>query len=255
MTSSLKTWMERDGRLLRLRLNRPSANIVDAEMISALSEALERHRDVSSMAGVLLDGEGPNFSFGASVEEHLPDRCAEMLHDLHALILDMLDYPVPILVGVQGQCLGGGLEVALAGHLLFVAGDAKLGQPEIRVGVFAPAASCLLPERAPRAVAEAMLFSGASITGAEAVVHGMANEAADDPVAAALAWFDRHLANVSAAVLRRAVAGARIGFAETIRGRMAEVERLYLDDLMNTRDAVEGLKAFLEKRAAIWENR
>ena len=95
---------------------------------------------------MLIDAEGPHFSFGASVEEHLPDQCAAMLAGLHRLILRMVESPVPLLVAVRGQCLGGGLELALAGHLMFVAPDASLGQPEMKLGVFAPAASCLLPE-------------------------------------------------------------------------------------------------------------
>src|SRR5512144_1993169 len=109
--SPLKVWSERDGALLRLRLARPKANIVDAAMIAALRGALETHRARPGMRGVLLDAEGPHFSFGASVPEHLPDRCAQMLASLHALLLAMLAYPVPILVAIRGQCLGGGLEV------------------------------------------------------------------------------------------------------------------------------------------------
>jgi hypothetical protein len=116
---------------------------VDAAMIAALHGAFLSYRDHTGLRGVLLDAEGPHFSFGASVEEHLPDRCATMLASLHALILAMLEFPAPILVAVRGQCLGGGLEVALAGGPIFAAPDAQLGQPEMKLGVFAPAASCL----------------------------------------------------------------------------------------------------------------
>ncbi|MCC2112835.1 MAG: enoyl-CoA hydratase/isomerase family protein, partial [Hyphomicrobiales bacterium] len=137
MTAPLKSWIERDGRLLRLRLARPKANIIDAEMIAALQGALAEHENTAGLAAVLLDHEGPHFSFGASVEEHLPASCAEMLAGLHRLIKTMLAYPRPIIVSVAGQCLGGGLEVAAAGHLMFVAADANLGQPEMMLGVFA----------------------------------------------------------------------------------------------------------------------
>src|SRR5512134_2060612 len=102
-------------------------------MIAALSAALATHRGSAGVRGVLLDSEGPHFSFGASVEEHLPDRCAAMLSSLHALILAMLEFPAPILVAVRGQCLGGGLEVALAGGMIFAAPDAQLGQPEMKL--------------------------------------------------------------------------------------------------------------------------
>jgi cyclohexa-1,5-dienecarbonyl-CoA hydratase len=162
-----KAWTERDGALLRLRLSRPKANLVDAEMIRALHGALvEFHKHPGSLRGALLDAEGPHFSFGASVEEHLPDRCAKMLGSLHALLVGMLEFPVPILVAVRGQCLGGGLEVALAAGPIFAAPTAQFGQPEIKLGVFAPAASVLLPYRVSQPVAEDLLFSGRSVSGA-----------------------------------------------------------------------------------------
>lgn len=143
----------------------------------------------------------------------------------------------------------------MAGHMMFVSPDAKLGQPEIVLGVFAPAASCLLPERMPRVAAEDLLYSGRSIDGAEAARLGLANAVVDDPENAALAWFDNGPAKHSAESLRFAVKAARLGFNERVKAKIAEVEALYLNGLMATRDAVEGLNAFLEKRPALWEDR
>ena len=253
--SPLKVWLEKDGRLLRLRLARPKANIVDAAMIAALQSALGEHLSGARLRAVLLDAEGPHFSFGASVEEHLPESCARMLRQLHALILQLLESPVPVLVAVRGQCLGGGLEVAAAGHLIFAAPDAKMGQPEIKLAVFAPAASCLLPERIGQALAEDLLFSGRSIGAEEAHRIGLVNALADDPEAAALDYFEQFLAPLSASSLRFAVRAARAGFLARVSEKLAAVEKLYLEDLMATHDAVEGLNAFIEKRPANWEDR
>ena len=255
MAAPLKTWIEHEGRLLRLRLARPKANLIDAAMIAALADAFAAHVSNAEIRAVLLDAEGPHFSFGASVEEHLPDQCAAMLASIHGLVRTMIASPVPILVAVKGQCLGGGLEVALAGHLMFVAPDARLGQPEITLGVFAPAASCLLPERIGRVHAEDLLLSGRSIDGGEAVSIGLANQAADDPEAAALAYFETHLAAKSGSSLRHAVRAARVDYVQRVNARIDAVEKIYLDDLMSTRDAVEGLEAFISKRSAKWENR
>jgi len=251
----LKVWTERDGRLLRLRLARPKANIVDAAMISALRAALAAHRGNSALLAVLLDAEGPHFSFGASVEEHLPGGCAEMLAGLHALVIEMLEWPAPILVAVRGQCLGGGLELAMAGSQIFVANDAKLGQPEIQLGVFAPAASCLLAARVGQAVAEDLLLSGRSIDAAEAVRIGLAAGAAADPEAAALDYFEKYFSRRSAAALACAVTAARGGYVPEVKRRLAEVERLYVDRTIKTHDANEGLTAFIAKRAPKWEHR
>ena len=123
----LKVSLERGGQLLELRLARPKANIIDATMIQALDAALEEHVASAGLKAILLSAKGPHFSFGASVEEHLPDQCAAMLESFHKLIIRMVDSPVPILVAVHGQCLGGGLEVATAGHLIFASPDSKMG--------------------------------------------------------------------------------------------------------------------------------
>ena len=250
--SPLKVWLERDGALLRLRLARPKANIVDAAMIVALHAALTEQRKTTTLRGVILDAEGPHFSFGASVEEHLPANCAQMLASLHALLLELLEFPATVLVAVRGQCLGGGLELALAGGPIFATPSAQLGQPEIKLGVFAPAASVLLPYRVSQPVAEDLLLSGRSISGTEAFACGLVQALADDPEAAALAWFEQHLQDKSAAALACALAAARGQMLRDVRRRLGEVEQLYLDRLMRTRDANEGLAAFMAKRQPIW---
>jgi cyclohexa-1,5-dienecarbonyl-CoA hydratase len=252
---AVKDRLDRDGALLRLRLDRPKANLIDAQMIAALDGALVAYRGRPGIRGVLLDAEGPHFSFGASVEEHLPDQCAAMLASLNGLLLSMLEFPAPILVAVRGQCLGGGLEVALAGSLVFAAENAQFGQPEIKLGVFAPAASVLLPYRVRQPMAEDLLFSGRSIDAAAALSSGLVHAVVSDPEAAALAYFDEHLGNKSAAALACAVSAARVAMLNDVRRHFAEVERIYLEQLMHTRDANEGLVAFIGKRKPQWEHR
>lgn len=187
MSDCLSITSALDGAALRLKLNRPKANIVDAEMIAALDAALSASADDKDLVAVLIEAEGKHFSFGASVEEHLPESCAEMLGSLHALVKRMLNYPVPVLVAVRGQCLGGGLEVAMAGHMIYAMADSNLGQPEMMLGVFAPAASCLMPERMGQSKAEDLLYSGRSMSGADAQAAGLVDVLAEDPEAAAMA--------------------------------------------------------------------
>jgi cyclohexa-1,5-dienecarbonyl-CoA hydratase len=255
MSAPLRVWLEAEGRLLRLRLSRPKANLIDAAMIEALDHALAEHLDNAGLGAILLDAEGPHFSYGASVEEHLPGQCEAMLTSIHGLILRMLEAPVTILVAARGQCLGGGLEVALAGHLLFAAPDATLGQPEMKLGVFAPAASCMLPELIGPMRALDLLLSGRTISGAEAAAIGLACETNPDPEQAALTYFRENLQPKSASSLRHAIRAARSDYAARVRAKIKSVERLYLDDLMRTHDAVEGLGAFVAKRAVQWQHR
>jgi cyclohexa-1,5-dienecarbonyl-CoA hydratase len=253
--SPLKVSLERDGKLLRLTLARPKANIVDAAMIAALRAALTEHLPKPNLRAVLLGAEGPHFSFGASVEEHMPGCFAQMLNQLHALVRQLVESPVPVLVAVRGQCLGGGLEVAAAGNLLFGAPGAMFGQPEIKLAVFAPAASCLLPERIGQAQAEDLLFSGRSISADEALRIGLLTAIAEDPDQAALDYFDQHLATVSASTLRFAVRAARAEVVQRISKKIDFVEKMYVEELMSTHDAVEGLTAFTQKRPAQWQDR
>ena len=253
--SPLKVQLEADGRLLRLTLARPKKNIVDGAMINALRSALAEHSDNQDLAAALIDAEGPNFSFGASVEEHLPEQCAAMLQAINGLILDMLAWPLPVLVAVRGHCLGGGLELACAGSMIFTAPDAHFGQPEIQLAVIAPAASCLLPERIGQVQAEDMLYSGRSLNAGEALAAGLIQAIDEMPEQAASKYIETQLLPRSSFALRHAVWAARYDYVERIRIKLGRVEKFYLESLMQGEDPNEGLTAFIEKRRPDWKNR
>lgn len=255
MTDSvLKTALTRDDRLLSLMLNRPKANIVDAEMIGLIQAGLDEHLENPRLTAVLLGAEGPNFSFGASVPEHMPDQCADMLAQLHKLLITLVESPVPVLCSVRGMCLGGGLELALGSHLIFAAPDAGFGQPEIKLAVFAPAASCLLAGRIGRSNAADLLFSGRTIDAETAFRCGLVQSLDESPEDAALRYFDDHLAPRSAFALRQAVRAARGDLAGRLRADLDRVEKQYVGELMAGRDPLEGLNAFIEKRQPAWEH-
>jgi len=251
--SALKIWLERDGRLLRIRLAVPKANIVDIAMIEAFEAVLKQHEANNSLMAVVVDHEGPHFGFGASIPEHLPAQVDELVTKLHRMIKRMLAFPVPVLMVVRGQCLGGSLEVVLAGHVIFASSDAMLGQPEIRLGTMAPVGSCLLPERIGRAAAEDLLLSGRSVSGEQAKALGLVTEVASDPEAAALGYFDTYLAGHSPSSLRFAVRAVRRALLARVLPELDAVEAIYLREMMKTPDPVEGLRAFMEKRKPVWK--
>lgn len=243
-----------EGAVWRAVLATPKANILDMEKCGILRDVVARAAADRDVKAVVIAGEGPHFSFGASVREHLPDQVAAMLTGFHRLFLGMLEARVPTLAAVRGQCLGGAMELAVFCNRVFASPDARFGQPEIVLGVLAPVASVMLAERVGRGRAEHLLLSGASVGAAEGLAIGLVDEIADDPDAAALAYARQHLVPKSASSLRFAVEAARAGFAERVRRELAAVERLFLDRLMPTADAREGLQAFLEKREARWTN-
>jgi cyclohexa-1,5-dienecarbonyl-CoA hydratase len=250
--SPVRVTLEEDGSLLRVLLARPRGNILDTAMVGAIRAALEEHRHTVGLRSILFAGEGPHFSFGASVEEHRPGAVEEMLPEFHRLFRDLAGSGRVLLAAVTGCCLGGGLELAAFCHRLWVAPDGKLGNPEIKLGVFAPIASVILPLRIGQARADDLLLTGRQVDAAEALALGLVDEVSEDPEAAARDWHRRHIMPLSGAALAHAVQAGRHDFHRALRGTLDEVERLYLDDLMATHDAKEGIAAFLEKRAPRW---
>lgn len=242
------------GAVWRLLLATPKANVLDAAKIAALTEAFRSLANEPRVKCVLIEGEGAHFSFGASVEEHLPASFESMLSSFHGLFRAILAAGVPTVAVLRGQCLGGGLELASFCTRVFAAPDAKLGQPEIKLGVVAPLASFWLPERIGRSAAEDLLLTGRSVTADEARALRLVDEIADDPGVAALAWVREHLLPLSAASLRHAQRLARAGISRRFEQEIAAAERAYRDELMLSKDALEGLNAFLEKRPARWSD-
>lgn len=251
----IKTWFERSGTLLRVRLARPKGNIVDIAMIEALETAFQQHVDKPELRAVIMDHEGPHFGFGASIPEHLPGIVETLVPNLHKLIKRMLRCPVPLLTVVRGQCVGGSLELVLAGSLIFASPDAFLGQPEVKLGTMAPVGSCILPERIGRALAEDLLMSGRSVTAAEGKAIGLVNQVAEDPEAAALAYFDTYFAEMSASGIRFTTRAVRHAMVARVCAELDIVETIYLKEMMQGPDPVEGLTAFMEKRKPVWSDR
>lgn len=244
-----------DGALWRLTLAAPKGNVLDAGMVRELSDAFREAAQGAGPKAILLAAEGEHFSFGASVEEHLPEQVKSMLAGFHGLFRQIAASGVPVLAAVRGACLGGGLELVAFCHRVFAHPEARLGQPEIALGVFAPVGSAILAERVGRGAADDLLLSGRSVAGPEALAMGLVDAVADDPEAAALAWAEEHLLPRSASSLRFAARAARFELTRRFERVIEELERLYLKELMVTHDAVEGISAFIEKREPVWRDR
>ena len=250
----LRVERRHDGATLHLTLNRPKANIIDLAMMEAIEGALDAHLEPSVKA-VVFEGAGPHFSFGASVAEHTAERAAEMLARFHGLFRRLADETVPTVALVRGQCLGGGMELASWCTWIVASPDAHFGQPEIKLAVFPPMASLLLPWRVGGGRAADLCVSGRSIDAALALHVGLISAIAEDPAAWWCAFFDEHLADRSAAALRFADRAVRADLLASMDERLDELEHLYLDELMGTHDANEGIAAFLEKRPPRFEHR
>lgn len=254
MSSGVEIAFNADQSRVALTFHHPTGNIITVEIIDALRSALESVESNPHLKLITIEGRGDDFSFGASIPEHAPDRIADVLPRMHALVDGLLSAPAVTAAVVRGRCLGGGFELALACDFIFAAMDATFALPEIALGVFPPAACALLPLRVGGARATRAIVTGETLPADHWISYGLIDFVAhrDDLAGAVDNWFERHLAPRSAVALRYTAAAARAGVLAHVRGTLPALETLYLKDLMHTRDAVEGVAAFLEKRNPRW---
>ena len=255
MTSSLKLSVEHDGQVARVTLAAPKANIIDQAMMAALATAFDDLRTRPQLKVMILAAEGPHFSFGASVQEHLPEHVRTMLPQFSGLLGQMLELPAVTIAAVRGQCLGGGFELALACDFIVAEEGAAFACPEIKLAVFPPAAAALLPPRIGVSRAAELVLIGASWNAAQAADAGLIVRTAPKGQLEATveAWICDHFLLRSPVALRYAARAARIPLRRAMQENLPQLERMYLDELMAEPDAVEGLRAFIEKREPRWE--
>ncbi len=241
------------GTVERIVLNRPKANILDEKMVAAIREHLAGVSARPALRLLLFEGEGRHFSFGASVAEHLPDKVDSMLPGFHELFRELERTSIPTAALVRGQCLGGGAELATWCGRVFATPDARIGFPEIQLGVFPPIAALALRWRVGGRQATELVITGAALRADAAHDAGLVDEVCDDPEAAWRGWYAAHLKERSAAALRAAWRAARRPLQRGLDEELPVLERLYLEELMAHPDPTEGLTAFLERRAPQWQ--
>ncbi|WP_197706865.1 enoyl-CoA hydratase/isomerase family protein [Sterolibacterium denitrificans] len=245
-----------DG-LLKLTLDRPPVNVLNITLLNALAAVLGQAAADARVRVLLLTARGERyFSAGVEVAEHGAAQVEEMLAAFHDVARRLRAFPLPTLAALNGSALGGGLELALACDMRLAVADAQLGQPEIRLGVFAPVAAILLPRLLPPGLAHEMLLGGRLLESSDALRFGLLNrvwprEAFDAGVAEFLAPC-LQLSRAAQLHNKRALRAAQ---GQPFDAALSLLERQYLDELMATHDAHEGIAAFLEKRVPQWRNR
>ncbi len=237
-------------------LEAPPLNILTRAVLAEIREATARLAKEPDLRVLRLAAKGKNFSAGADVGEHLPPQHAEMIPEFAETIEAVASFPLPVIAGVRGRCLGGGFELAQAADVIVAGEGSSFGQPEILLGVTAPAACVLLPRRAPYGEAAAMLFTGDPVPAVRAkaigFVHALVSEETVDTETMTMA---KRIARHSAVALRETKRALREAAAMSRAEALRWTARAYVDDLMKSHDAVEGLQAFLDKRAAEWRHR
>jgi cyclohexa-1,5-dienecarbonyl-CoA hydratase len=243
-----------DG-LGRVVLSNPPVNILTRDLMANLRQELATLAGEQSLRVLLLSSEGKHFSAGADVSEHLPPTFEEMIPEFIDTVAAIDTFPLPVVAAVQGKCLGGGFELAMAADMIVAGEGASFGQPEIMLGVLPPAACALLPYMCPTGVAAELVYTGEAMSAEEARLSGIVRRVVPDAEleSAALelaATMTRH----SGAALRVAKRMLRGGRQAARAAALSRAGDMYVDALMDTKDAVEGLQAFMEKRRPTWSH-
>ena len=254
MTAPVTAAFSQDRSRAGFTLYHEKGNILTADMVASLRTAIDGVSQNPHLKLITIEGAGADFSFGASIPEHTPGEIERVLPEMHGLIYDLLETPATTAALVRGRCMGGGFELALACDFIFAEETATFALPEITLGVFPPAGSVLLPARVGLAHATGSILTGTTMSARDWHARGLVQLLAGPGAlhAAVQRWFEAHLAPKSAAALRHAVGALRMPLQSQARDLLPKVERLYLDEVMRTHDAVEGIAAFLARRQPSW---
>jgi cyclohexa-1,5-dienecarbonyl-CoA hydratase len=239
--------------VVRITLNHPPLNIIDVPMMEELAAALGESESRPDISAIVLSGSEKTFSAGVDVAAHTPDKIEEMLTKFHAVFRVMVASRKVLVAAVRGQCLGGGAELAMMCDVVVTSESATWGFPEISLGCFPPVAATALAAVVGQKRAAELILTGRKFDGRDAVTWGLANSAVPDvQVEATLDELITQLQKLSPAALAATKKAIYAWDAMHFDKGLARAEKVYLDELMKTEDAREGIQAFLEKRMPHW---
>jgi cyclohexa-1,5-dienecarbonyl-CoA hydratase len=237
----------------RITLHNPPVNVIDIPMMEQLSEAIADSEARADVATIVFTGGDKVFSAGVDVAAHTPDKVEEMLRKFHAIFRALVSSRKVLVGAVHGHCLGGGAELAMICDIVITSEAALWGFPEISLGCFPPVAAVALAAVVGQKHAADLILSGRKFDGQEARFLGLANSAIpDNLVKEKLDELLARLARLSPSTLSLTKKSLYTWDAMHFDKGLAKAEKIYLEELMQTSDAREGIRAFLEKRDVRW---
>ena len=238
-----------------LTLNAPPLNIMTIAMMRELNQALSEVAGDNTLKALVIRAEGKAFSAGADVGEHAPEEAPKLIEAFEALFLKLDALHIPIVAAVQGSALGAGFELAIMADIIAAEETAKLGQPEIKLGFFAPVGVARLsalvgPALAVEITGAGKTYSAKAMQDMGIVRMTVPEGGLGDTVEAVLKDFRGLSPHILRMNLRMVQELQGKPFAEALK----TADKVFLDELMKTEDAQEGLAAFLGKRRPDWKN-
>jgi len=245
--------LQHSATVARVSFRNPPLNIFDLALMNELHSALTEIESRPETSVILFAGDARAFSAGVDIRAHLPEQIREMLAAFHAVIRGVVASRKITIAAVQGACLGGGAELAAVCDIVYTARDARWGFPEIKLGCFPPVAAVALPVLVGQKRASELILTGRQFSGEEAVALGLANRSAriqelDGMVQETISDLQQLSPSALAHTKKALYSWDAIHFDKGL----ARAEKIYLDELITTEDAREGIAAFLEKRSPKW---
>jgi len=238
-----------------MKLNNPPVNIMSAALMDHMTGLLGEVAANKSIKAVAVTGAGKAFCAGADVGEHRPEQAAAMIASFGNLFRALNALDVPVVMAVDGAAMGAGFELILMADVLLASEAALFGQPEIRLGFFAPIGVVVLPELVGRAKAMEITCTGRNYSAGEMAAMGLVSRVVPaDELDGALEGVLKDIRRSSPLVLRLNTRTLKRSRAGDFTTALAEAERVFLEDLMTSDDPVEGIEAFYAKRRPEWKN-
>ncbi len=244
-----------DG-VARITLDRPKHNVLDIDMMNELIAELESLATDDELKCLVINGAGASFCAGVEVADHKPQNVQQMIDTFNRIfeLIDRLD--VPVIAAVHGACLGGGMELAIAGDIIVAAESALFGQPEIKLAFLPPYAAIRLPHLVGPAKAIEICTTGKRYSAEETRQMGMVSYVvADDQLADATDRLVKEIQYNSPLIIRLNKQAVKKHLDLPFPQAIESVSDLFLNTLMKTEDVLEGIQSFEEKRKPVWKNK
>lgn len=253
LTATSRVEVEVELPVARVRLISAPLNIIDLQMARELHDALEQIEACPDISVILLQGNSSAFSAGVDIKAHLPEHIREMLTSFHTVIRAIVASRKVTIAAVRGICFGGGAELAAVCDMVYTTCDASWGFPEITLGCYPPVAVVVLATLIGQKRTAELILTGRRFSGDEAAAMGLANRSVAAPELESVV--ERTLAELrqlSPIALAHAKKAIYAWDAIHLDKGLARAEKIYLDELVSTPDAREGIIAFLDKRPPKW---